>query len=144
MKSGEAAHGSRNHAPSGTSQKKTLFKSRKDFENIWRRSVHDAAGVNCSGNHVQALTVHCHLPARRTRTGRIWNRSGRSCPVRSQSVMEPGEAAHRSRSESEHTPQHTGAGSPAWSRGTVGAGVAFEPYNIRGHHHVSVHAEIQP
>jgi hypothetical protein len=39
----------------------------------------------------QALTVHCRLPAGRTRAGRIWSRSGELCPAGSRSVMEPGE-----------------------------------------------------
>jgi hypothetical protein len=31
-----------------------------------------------------------------TRAGRIWNRAGKSCPIRFRSVMEPSAAAHRS------------------------------------------------
>jgi hypothetical protein len=45
--------------PPGTSQKgKTLFKSRKDFENIWRQYIYHAGGVNCSGNQAQEV-VSC-------------------------------------------------------------------------------------
>ena len=58
--------------------------------------------------------------------------------------MVPGEAAHRSRGESGHDPGAGVRAVPRRRRGNGGPGVAFEPYNRRGHHHVSVHAEIRP
>jgi hypothetical protein len=130
--------------PEMSQRGKTLFKSRKDFENIWRRCMHDAAGVNCSANQVQALTVHCHLSAGRTRAGRIWNRAEKSCPVGSRSVMELGEAAHHSRSGTGHAPGRPVRAVPRGRRGARAPGVAFEPYNRRGHHRVSVRAAIRP
>ena len=47
------------------------------------------------GMAMLALMRAIDLLVESTRTGRIWNRAGRSCPVRSPGVMEPGEAAHR-------------------------------------------------
>jgi hypothetical protein len=37
---------------------KTLFKSRKDLEGIWRQYLYYADGVNCSGNQAQEV-VRC-------------------------------------------------------------------------------------
>ncbi len=47
------------------------------------------------GMAMLALMRPLDLRAGSTQAGRIRNRAGRSCPVRSRSVMEPGEAAHR-------------------------------------------------
>jgi hypothetical protein len=45
--------------PPGTSQRgKTLFKSRKEFENIWNQYLYYANGVNCSGTQAQEV-VSC-------------------------------------------------------------------------------------
>ena len=45
--------------PPGTSQKgKTLFKSRKEFLDIWRQYLYHALGVNCSGRQAQEV-VRC-------------------------------------------------------------------------------------
>jgi hypothetical protein len=51
-----------------------------------------------------ALMRGLDLLAGSTQAGRIWNGAGKSCPVRFRSVMEPGEAAHRSRSGCGHAP----------------------------------------
>ena len=57
-----------------------------------------------------------------TRAGRIWNGAGKLCPVRSRSVMEPAEAAHRSRSGSGHAPGARVQPAPRGWRGTEGSG----------------------
>jgi hypothetical protein len=45
--------------PNGTSQRgKTLFKSRKEFDDIWRQYLRYADGVSCSGNQAQEV-VSC-------------------------------------------------------------------------------------
>jgi hypothetical protein len=48
--------------PNGKSQKgKTLFKSRKDFEAIWRQYLYYADGVSCSGNQAQEVVSSSKL-----------------------------------------------------------------------------------
>ncbi len=45
--------------PKGKSQEgKTLFRCRKDFENIWRQYMYYADGVSCSGKQAQEV-VSC-------------------------------------------------------------------------------------
>ena len=58
------------------------------------------------------------------------------CPVRSRGVMEPGEAAHRSRGESGHAPGARVRAAPRGWRGTGGPGVAFELCKGAGQCHV--------
>ena len=48
------------------------------------------------GMAMLALMRAIDLLVESTRTGRIWNRARKSCPVRFRSVMEPSAAAHRS------------------------------------------------
>src|SRR5262245_27859823 len=80
--------------------------------------------ATCVPGRVALISIS---PAGPTRAGRIWSRAGRSCPVRSRSVMETGEAAHRSRSESGHAPGARVRAVPRGRRGTGGPGVVFEP-----------------
>jgi hypothetical protein len=72
---------------------------------VWRVPAAGRPGGEVRGFPRPGPGPDCSLPSPpRDRHGRVqfWNRAEKSCSVRSRCVMEPGEAAHRSRSESGH------------------------------------------